>query len=274
MAIFNRVFKGGDEQPATPQEESTRILKGPPPSPAASRSAPAQGPFTPSRQGPGPQGRAPEPAVRPAPGAAPVFDAEDEPSYASEASGGAHAATSARSDGSEKPTSRIGPTVVVEGEIRAEQDLIIEGNVRGEVVVQGDVTLEESARLEANIQARNLVIHGYLLGDVHVEDKVQIQPTGTMIGQLVAARLTVADGARFKGQIQMGPGAKSIPAPAVETPHAPAASLASELDEDELERQIDAELGSDEEDMDEEEQLVFESSEESLAREDESAPLD
>ena len=107
----------------------------------------------------------------------------------------------------QKQVSRLGPTVVIEGEVTAEQDLVIEGHIRGEVLVQGDVTLEKSARLEANIQARNLTIHGYLLGDVLVDDKVQIQPTGTMIGQLVAARLTVADGARFKGQIHMGPDA-------------------------------------------------------------------
>jgi cytoskeletal protein CcmA (bactofilin family) len=148
--------------------------------------------------------------------------------------------------------SRIGPTVVVEGEIRADQDLIVEGLVKGILVVNGDVTLEKSARLEANIQARNLTIHGYLLGDVLVDDKVQIQPTGTMIGQLIAARLTVADGARFKGPILMGPNALeaakksagSARQPQQPAPPEPPSSASANLEEKLLEEQLERELAA------------------------------
>jgi cytoskeletal protein CcmA (bactofilin family) len=98
----------------------------------------------------------------------------------------------------------LGPTVEIEGEIHGEEDLVIQGKVQGRIVSRRDLTVDSSARVQATIDTRNLAVGGHLTGNVTASERVEVRKDGKMIGDVVAPRVVIADGAKFKGNIEMG----------------------------------------------------------------------
>jgi len=97
----------------------------------------------------------------------------------------------------------LGENTVIEGKIRSQASMRIEGKVIGEVHCDGDVTVGEKAYVESNIQARNVTIAGKVKGDVHASGKLAITATGQLIGNVSAASLTIEEGAVFSGTSMM-----------------------------------------------------------------------
>ena len=106
----------------------------------------------------------------------------------------------------EKDIVNIGKSVVIKGELNGSEDLTIEGHVEGTIQLRDHVlTIGPNGRIKAQVFAKAVIVLGEVTGNVTATDKVEILPTGVMIGDIVAAaRIELMDGARFKGRIDMG----------------------------------------------------------------------
>lgn len=102
-----------------------------------------------------------------------------------------------------RPAGVIAPGLFLRGEVRGEDDLIIEGRVEGEVTLKRHLTIETTGVVVANVSTQNITVKGELRGDMTAEDKVEIHNGARVIGNIVAPRIVIAEGARFKGHIDM-----------------------------------------------------------------------
>jgi cytoskeletal protein CcmA (bactofilin family) len=101
----------------------------------------------------------------------------------------------------------IGAGVKVVGQITSDEDLFIEGKLEGTVLaVNQKVRIGKSGCLKANITAGIVRIDGIVKGDVSGIEQVVISKTGNVLGNILSPRVTLEDGAKFKGSIEMDPG--------------------------------------------------------------------
>jgi cytoskeletal protein CcmA (bactofilin family) len=99
---------------------------------------------------------------------------------------------------------RVGSTTVLNGDIEAHEDVLVEGRVQGKITLpSGTLTVAKGGRVEAEVRVRSLVLHGELKGTVRAGEKAVIAETADMTGDLIAPRITIANGARFSGGIRM-----------------------------------------------------------------------
>lgn len=106
---------------------------------------------------------------------------------------------------SEKSASHIGASVRIDGELSGTEDVSVEGTVEGIVSLQDHrLTVAAKGVVHAEIQARSVTVHGKVVGNIMATDVVQVMPTGCMEGDIRAGRVVLADGAKFRGNIQMG----------------------------------------------------------------------
>jgi cytoskeletal protein CcmA (bactofilin family) len=115
------------------------------------------------------------------------------------------AAPAARAD---SPVARgeslISADITIEGKIEGGGSVRIAGKFKGDVSVQGDLTIEGGARLTGGVRAAKVTIAGELEGSVEQASRIDLLPTGIVIGDLKAGSLTVAAGARMRGQVDFG----------------------------------------------------------------------
>lgn len=97
----------------------------------------------------------------------------------------------------------IGQGIVIEGDISSDEAVIVAGTVRGKLTVDGPVTIEPGAVVEADIGASTLSVGGAVTGNVSASERVDLLHGGRLVGDVKAARLTIADGAVFKGNVDM-----------------------------------------------------------------------
>ena len=98
----------------------------------------------------------------------------------------------------------IGKSVLVKGEIAADEDLYVDGEVRGSIELrQSSLTVGPNGKVEANVTAREIIVHGTLNGNVLAAEKIEIRKTGSILGDLSTARIIIEDGAYFKGSIDI-----------------------------------------------------------------------
>jgi cytoskeletal protein CcmA (bactofilin family) len=103
----------------------------------------------------------------------------------------------------------IGQSVKIKGTLIGKEDLTIDGKVEGKIQLEEHkLTIGENGVIQAEVQAKNIAIHGRLDGDVSADDKVEISATGSVRGDIRAPRVAILDGATFKGGIDMEVGAK------------------------------------------------------------------
>jgi cytoskeletal protein CcmA (bactofilin family) len=113
-----------------------------------------------------------------------------------------------QSSNSERPLApggtRLGSTIVLNGEIEAHEDVLVEGRVQGKITLpSGTLTVAKGARVEAEVRVRSLVLHGELKGTVRAGEKALISETAEMSGDVITPKITIANGARFSGGIRM-----------------------------------------------------------------------
>lgn len=113
----------------------------------------------------------------------------------------------------------IGPSVKIEGKITSDESLLIEGQVDGSIVANSsEVVVGKSGVLTANISAKIVKIEGKVKGDIAGGENVVIAKTGNVLGNIESPRVTLEDGAKFKGSIEMDPGDKAIKELPLSTP--------------------------------------------------------
>jgi cytoskeletal protein CcmA (bactofilin family) len=99
----------------------------------------------------------------------------------------------------------IGKSVVFDGELTSDEDLRFEGTLKGHIHIrEATLTIGESASVEADIRARQVVVHGRVQGSISAGDRIELAATATVNGSLTAERVVIADGARFNGGVDMG----------------------------------------------------------------------
>jgi cytoskeletal protein CcmA (bactofilin family) len=98
----------------------------------------------------------------------------------------------------------FGPNVTIDGTVTGSEPLLIEGTVRGKVNLTGDLRIGTKARIEATVHAKNVTIEGKLTGDVSADEKVELVASATVDGNIKAPKIVVAEGARFRGSVDMG----------------------------------------------------------------------
>ena len=109
------------------------------------------------------------------------------------------------SDVRKRKTSVIGPTLKFKGELSANEDLIIEGEIEGTIAHQDkNLTVGKEGRVKADINARTVEIYGKVEGDIHGEDIVKLAKSADVKGNIYCARIFMEDGAQFSGSIDMG----------------------------------------------------------------------
>jgi cytoskeletal protein CcmA (bactofilin family) len=98
----------------------------------------------------------------------------------------------------------IGQSVQIDGELTGQEDLIIDGKIEGKVVLEGyHLTVGPNGRISAEVRAKSVLVNGEVAGNIVADDKVEISPTGSVLGDITAPRVALADGSSFKGSIDM-----------------------------------------------------------------------
>lgn len=107
-------------------------------------------------------------------------------------------------DADSRGTATIGKAVKIVGQIFTKEDLYVDGDVEGTIESQDNkVTVGPNGRVQAGIKAREVVILGQVKGNVESADKVDIRKDARLEGDIVSARISIEDGAMFKGSIDI-----------------------------------------------------------------------
>ena len=98
----------------------------------------------------------------------------------------------------------IGKSLIVKGELTGSESLYIDGKVEGAINLPGNrVTVGRNGQVAANIVAREIVVLGKVRGNCQASDRVDIRSEGSLTGDVIAARISIEDGAFFKGGIDI-----------------------------------------------------------------------
>jgi len=104
----------------------------------------------------------------------------------------------------EKDIVNIGKSVVIKGELNGSEDLTIEGHVEGTIQLREHVlTIGPNGRIKAQVFAKAVIVLGEVTGNVTASDKVDIRDNGSVDGDIVAPRVAIAEGAHFRGSVDM-----------------------------------------------------------------------
>lgn len=117
---------------------------------------------------------------------------------------------------------RIGPSLTIKGSVTGEEDLQVDGKVEGPVTIRGRLTIGTSGQLSAGVTAREVAVYGKVTGNVDARDRVEIKRDGAVIGDIQTARISIEDGAIFKGRIEIG---RSTPSQAPKSVNSPAVGV-------------------------------------------------
>ena len=104
----------------------------------------------------------------------------------------------------EKDIVNIGKSVVIKGELNGSEDLTIEGHVEGTIQLRDHVlTIGPNGRIKAQVFAKSVIVLGEVTGNVTASDKVDIRDNGSVDGDIVSPRVAIAEGAHFRGSVDM-----------------------------------------------------------------------
>jgi cytoskeletal protein CcmA (bactofilin family) len=140
-------------------------------------------------------------AVRPASGQP---TAPQPPTPTTTAAAGPRPETSHQSHHMERDIVNIGKSVVIKGELNGSEDLTVEGQVEGTIQLRDHVlTIGPNGRIKAQVFAKAVIVLGEVTGNVTASDKVDIRDNGSVDGDIVSPRVAIAEGAHFRGSVDM-----------------------------------------------------------------------
>jgi len=120
----------------------------------------------------------------------------------------------------ERDLVNIGKSIIVKGELSGSEDLTIEGQVEGKIELRDHVlTIGPNGKIKAQVFAKAVVVLGHVTGNVTATEKVDVRENGSVEGDLLSPRVAIAEGAHFRGSIDMqrkAEPARPAPSPAVE----------------------------------------------------------
>src|SRR5438552_11715483 len=117
---------------------------------------------------------------------------------------GAPAPRAEASQNRERDNVNIGKSVVIKGELNGSEDLTIEGQVEGTIQLRDHVlTIGPNGRIKAQVFAKSVIVLGEVTGNVTASEKVDIRDNGSVDGDIVSPRVAIAEGAHFRGSVDM-----------------------------------------------------------------------
>ncbi|MFI5059590.1 MAG: polymer-forming cytoskeletal protein [Candidatus Acidiferrales bacterium] len=112
-----------------------------------------------------------------------------------------------------RSSARLGSSLEIKGHITGTEDLQIDGKVDGPISLRGhELTVGSTAQLKSEIDAREVVVYGKVIGNLRARDRVDVKKDGSVVGDISTARITIEDGAQFKGRIEIDPSKSSAAA--------------------------------------------------------------
>lgn len=103
-------------------------------------------------------------------------------------------------------SAHLGAGLYIKGHITGTENLQIDGKVDGPVTLRGhELTVGRSAQLNSEIHSGQVIVYGKVVGNVYARDRVDVKTDGSIIGDISTARISIEDGAHFKGRIEIDP---------------------------------------------------------------------
>ncbi len=100
----------------------------------------------------------------------------------------------------------IGPSILISGKLSGDEDLTVRGRVEGELSLTKTLIVETSGIVKANVQVKNAIISGVVVGNISATESVELTREGRMVGDIRSPRVIIVDGASFRGRVDMGEG--------------------------------------------------------------------
>lgn len=149
-------------------------------------------------------------------------EAASPPSTAAEKPAPAAPSRGRRADAPTEEGARIGRSVRIEGEVRGDEDLILDGRVKGSIQLGTHrLVIGESGRAEADVKGRRVRVLGEVEGNIDAQEAIELGPTARVNGNLRAPQLRLEEGAQVNGRIDMGGASSATPAKAATNGAAP-----------------------------------------------------
>ncbi len=101
-------------------------------------------------------------------------------------------------------TTIIGESILISGSLNGDEDLTVRGRVEGTLTLTKTLAVEPTGIVKAEVQVKNCIIAGVVVGNVTATESVEITKEGRMVGDIAAPRVIIVDGASFRGRIDMG----------------------------------------------------------------------
>lgn len=122
----------------------------------------------------------------------------------------------------------IGKSVVIKGELSGSEDLTIEGHVEGKIELRDNVlTIGPNGKIRAEVFAKSVIVLGEVTGNVTASEKVDIRDNGSVDGDIISPRVAIAEGAHFRGSVDMQRSGAKAAAPAGKAAAQPAAAASA-----------------------------------------------
>lgn len=122
----------------------------------------------------------------------------------------------------ERDKVNIGKSVVIKGELSGSEDLTIEGNVEGKIELRENIlTIGPNGKIRAEVFAKAVVVLGEVVGNVTASEKVDIRDNGSVDGDIISPRVAIAEGAHFRGSVDMQRAGAAKPAATAAAPAKP-----------------------------------------------------
>jgi cytoskeletal protein CcmA (bactofilin family) len=102
-----------------------------------------------------------------------------------------------------RPTCVIGPKTTIKGEISGDEEVLVEGTVEGQIRITRDLRVGSGGIVRATVEALSVVVSGEMVGDCAAQNRVEIQASGRLTGNIRAPKIVIAEGAMFKGNSDM-----------------------------------------------------------------------
>ncbi len=97
----------------------------------------------------------------------------------------------------------LGPGTKINGKLQFDGQATIDGEVEGEIIAQAHVTVGQQATIKGKISAASILVQGKIMADVQAEKKLEVQPPGSVVGDVITQSLVIGDGAILEGHVSM-----------------------------------------------------------------------
>lgn len=105
----------------------------------------------------------------------------------------------------------LGPGTKINGKLHFDGPVVIEGEIEGEIIAQANITVGQQATIKGKITAASILVQGKVMADVQAEKRLEVQPPGSVVGDVMAQSLVIGDGAVLEGHISMKKEGRVLP---------------------------------------------------------------